>query len=232
MDPVVSGPASSCAAWSPRTTTGRSTRSSDLARQLQSTTDTQSLQSTADGLRRALDTANSATRSLSAADPGGVQGRLATLQDGADKLADGSRQLADGVQLLVDQTKNMGAGLGQASAFLLAMKHGAGTPSMAGFYIPPQALKDHDFKTVADIFMSPDGHATRFLVQTKLNPFTTAAMDQINSITNAARSAQPNTALADAKVSMTGMTVGLRDTRDYYNSDTNSSSSRPSSSCC
>ena len=193
---------------------------SDLARQLQSTTDTQSLQSTADGLRRALDTANGATRSLSAADPGGVQGRLATLQDGADKLADGSRQLADGVQLLVDQTKNMGAGLGQASAFLLGMKHGAGTPSMSGFYIPPQALKDHDFKTVADIFMSPDGHATRFLIQTKLNPFTTAAMDQINSITNAARSAQPNTALADAKVSMTGMTVGLRDTRDYYNSDT------------
>jgi RND superfamily putative drug exporter len=193
---------------------------SDLARQLQSTTDTQSLQSTADGLRRALDTANGATRSLSAADPGGVQGRLATLQDGADKLANGSRQLADGVQQLVDQTKKIGGGLGQASAFLLGMRHGAGTPSMSGFYIPPQMLKANEFKTVADIFMSPDGHATRFLIQTKLNPFTTAAMDQMNAITNAARSAQPNTALADAKVSMTGMTVGLRDTRDYYNQDT------------
>jgi putative drug exporter of the RND superfamily len=193
---------------------------SDLARQLQSTTDTQSLQSTADGLRRALDTANGARRSLSAADPGGVRGRLATLQDGADKLADGSRQLADGVQLLVDQTKKIGAGLGDASAFLLGMQHGAGKPSMSGFYIPPQMLKANEFKTVADIFMSPDGHATRFLIQTKLNPFTTAAMDQMNSITNAARSAQPNTALADAKISMTGMTVGLRDVRDYYNQDT------------
>jgi RND superfamily putative drug exporter len=193
---------------------------SDLARQLQSTTDTQSLQSTADGLRRALDTANGATRSLSAADPGGVQGRLAALQHGADKLADGSRQLADGVQLLVDQTKKIGAGLGDASTFLLGMQHGAGKPSMSGFYIPPQMLKANEFKTVADIFMSPDGHATRFLIQTKLNPFTPAAMDQINSITNAARSAQPNTALADAKVSMTGMTVGLRDVRNYYNQDT------------
>ena len=181
---------------------------SDLARQLQSTTDTQSLQSTVDGLRRALDSANGATRSLS------------SLQDGADQLADGSHQLADGVQLLVDQTKKMGAGLGQASEFLLGMQHGAGTPSMSGFYIPPQMLKANEFKTVADIFMSPDGHATRFLIQTKLNPFSTAAMDQMNSITNAARSAQPNTALADAKVSMTGMTVGLRDTRDYYNQDT------------
>jgi RND superfamily putative drug exporter len=100
------------------------------------------------------------------------------------------------------------------------MKHGAGTPSMSGFYIPPQMLKANEFKTVTDIFMSPDGHATRFLIQTKLNPFSTAAMDQMNAITNAARSAQPNTALADAKVSMTGMTVGLRDTRDYYNQDT------------
>jgi putative drug exporter of the RND superfamily len=185
---------------------------SDVARQLQSTTDTQSLQSTADGLRRALTTAGAVTS--------GAPGRLATLQDGADKLADGSRQLADGVQLLVDQTKKMGAGLGQASEFLLGMKHGAGTPSMSGFYIPPQMLKANEFKTVADIFMAPDGHATRFLIQTKLNPFSTAAMDQINSITNAARNAQPNTALADAKVSMAGMTVGLRDTRDYYNSDT------------
>jgi putative drug exporter of the RND superfamily len=193
---------------------------SDLAQQLRSTQDTQTLQSTADGLRRALDTANAAMRSLSAGDPGGVQGRLATLEDGSNQLADGSRQLADGVQQLVDQTKTMGAGLGDASAFLLGMKHGAVNPSMSGFYIPPQMLKANEFKTVADIFMSPDGHATRFLIQTKLNPFSTAAMDQVNSIDNAARSAQPNTLLADAKVSMTGMTVGLRDTRDYYNQDT------------
>jgi RND superfamily putative drug exporter len=106
------------------------------------------------------------------------------------------------------------------STFLLGMQHTAQKPSMSGFYIPPQAFKQNEFKTVADIFMSPDGHATRFLIQTKLNPFTTAAMDQVNSIVNAARSAQPNTALADAKVSMTGMTVALRDTRDYYNHDT------------
>ncbi len=193
---------------------------SDLAAQLRSTRDTQTLQSTADGLRRAMRTADAAMSSLSAGSPGGVQGRLASMQDGANRLADGSRQLADGVRLLVDETKKIGAGLGDASAFLRGMKNGATKASMSGFYIPPQAMKQHDFQTVADIFMSPDGHATRFLIQTKLNPFTTGAMDQINAITAAARSAQPNTALADAKVSMTGMTVGLRDTRDYYNQDT------------
>jgi len=59
----------------------------------------------------------------------------------------------------------------------------------------------------------------RYLVQTQLNPFSTSAMDQVNAIIDTARDAQPNTALADAKVSMSGFPVMLRDTRDYYNHD-------------
>jgi RND superfamily putative drug exporter len=59
----------------------------------------------------------------------------------------------------------------------------------------------------------------RYLVQTKLNPFSTEAMDQVNTISATARGAQPNTALADAKISMAGYTVGLKDTRDYYQHD-------------
>ncbi len=76
-----------------------------------------------------------------------------------------------------------------------------------------------DFKQAAAAFVSPDGHAVRYLIQTKLNPFGTDAMDQVNSITNTARGAQPNTALADASISMAGYPAMLRDTRDYYNHD-------------
>ena len=123
------------------------------------------------------------------------------------------------MQQLVDQTKRMGTDLGDASAFLLAMKNDAATPSMAGFYIPPQVLTSDDFKKAAAFFISADGHAARYLIQTKLNPFSTAAMDQVNSITNTARGAQPNTALADASISMTGYSATLRDARDYYNHD-------------
>ena len=141
------------------------------------------------------------------------------MQQGADALADGSRRLADGVLALVDQTKKMGAGLNDASAFLLAMKYDAGAPSMSGFYLPPQVLTQDDFKKAAAVFISPDGHSVRYFVQTQLNPFSTAAMDQVNSITDAAQGAQPNTALADAKISMAGFSAGLRDTRDYYHND-------------
>ncbi|MGC2652400.1 MAG: RND family transporter, partial [Mycobacterium sp.] len=194
---------------------------SNLAQQLQSTQDTQTLQSAVQGLNGAVSSALNALSALGADDPGGVQTRLGTLESGANQLADGSRKIADGVKQLTDQVMVMGSGLGEASTFLLGMKRGAGRPSMSGFYIPPNALANNaDFKTAAEFFMSPDGHATRYYVMSGLNPFSTAAMDQVTAITNAARSAQPNTALADAKVSMLGMTEGLQDTRDYYNQDT------------
>src|ERR1700730_18984290 len=101
------------------------------------------------------------------------------------------------------------------------MKSGASFPTMGGFFILSQLLTQDDPKKAAGIFISPDGHAARYLVQTKLNPFSVAAMDQVNSILNTSRQALPNTTLADAKVSLAGISVGLRDTRDYYNRDFN-----------
>jgi putative drug exporter of the RND superfamily len=192
---------------------------SDLARYLRSTRDAQTVDSTLTGLRQSLKGATDAALSLGLDEPGGLQSRLALLQSGAETLAGASQKLADGVQELVNANKRMGPGLSDASSFLLAMKRNASTPSMSGFYIPPEVLSQDDFSKAADIFVSPDGHAARFLVQTELNPFSTEAMDQINSITDTARGAQPNTALADGSISMTGFPATLRDTRDYYNHD-------------
>jgi RND superfamily putative drug exporter len=197
---------------------GELTSVGELSKQLESTQGTDNLGATTDKLKELIGKLNSATQLLGG---GGLSAKLATLQSGANQLADGSRKLADAVALLVGQTKKMGAGLNDASGFLMAMKNGASAPPMAGFFIPPQVLTRDDFKKAAGIFVSPDGHAARYLVQTKLNPFSIAAMDQVNSIVDTARQSQPNTTLADAKVSMAGISVGLRDTRDYYNKDFN-----------
>jgi putative drug exporter of the RND superfamily len=197
---------------------GALTSVGNLSKELESTQGTESLAATTDKLKELITKLNSATQLLGG---GGLSAKLATLQGGAQQLAEGSRKLADAVALLVGQTKQMGAGLNDASGFLAAMKNGASAPPMAGFFIPPQVLTRDDFKKAAGIFISPDGHAARYLVQTKLNPFSIAAMDQVNSILDVARQAQPNTTLADAKVSMAGISVGLRDTRDYYNKDFN-----------
>jgi RND superfamily putative drug exporter len=197
---------------------GALTSIGDLAKQLESTQGSETLEATTGKLKELVGKLSSATQLLGV---GGLSSKLASLQDGAHQLAEGSRKLADAVALLVGQTKQMGAGLNDASGFLMAMKNGANAPPMAGFFIPPQVLTRDDFKKAAGIFVSPDGHAVRYLAQTKLNPFSIAAMDQVNSILDTARQSQPNTTLADAKVSMAGISVGLRDTRDYYNKDFN-----------
>lgn len=151
--------------------------------------------------------------------PAGIQRDLARLQDGAGALATGSQRLAVGVRTLVDQTRQMGMGMNQAGDLLLSMKHDAAQPSMAGMYIPPAVLASPDFKNAARMFISPDGHSVRYLVESKFAPFSTAAMDQDTAILNAARSGQHGTSLADAAISMAGTTAMYDTTRSYYHGD-------------
>jgi RND superfamily putative drug exporter len=171
------------------------------------------------GMAPALDSISQSLQAAGITSPADLQAQLNQLQQGIEMLAVASRQVADGVALLVDQTKTLGVGLDQASSFLLSIKNNANTPSMAGFYIPAQILNGEEFRRAASIFISPDGRSVRYLVQTKLDPFTPPAMDQVNAILAAARSAQPNTTLADASIGMTGLTATLRDIRDYYHQD-------------
>lgn len=152
-------------------------------------------------------------------DPAAAQQKIAQMEQGANALADGSKQLASGVQTLVDQTKQMGLGMNQAANLLLSIKHDASQPSMAGMYVPPQILTTNDFKNAAKVFISPDGHSARYLVETKLDPFSTAAMDQDQTILDTARGAQPNTTLSDATISMVGTTPMYGAIRSNYNHD-------------
>jgi len=191
----------------------------DLAHQMQDYPDKTQLKASTDRLRGAIAKLTSVLQSMGMDQPGGLQSNLNSLQGGADQFAGGSRQVAEAVAQLVDQVKQLGAGLSESATFLLSLKHDAAQPAMAGFNIPAQLLHLDDFKKAASIFMSPDGHSVRYLVQTRLNPFSTEAMDQVNTIIATAKGAQPNTALSDAKISMAGFTVGLKDTRDYYEHD-------------
>ena len=185
-----------------------------LAHNLQAAQQDQSIGATLDKVQQSLNQAVSVLKTIR-----GLQSTMGQMQQGSNALADGSRQVAGGVKELVDQTRRIGSGLDEASSFLLGMKHDAEKPSMGGFNIPPQFLTTDDFKKGAAIFISPDGHAARYLITSALDPFTIPAMDQANTIINTAKSAQPNTELSDAKVSLVGLPPGLRDTRDYYNDD-------------
>ncbi|GAB7141818.1 RND family transporter [Mycobacterium riyadhense] len=185
-----------------------------LARNLQAAQQAKTIGETLGKIQQTLTQASSALKTIK-----NLQSTMSQAQQGSNALADGSRALAGGVKELVDQTRKIGSGLNEASTFLLQMKRDATSPSMAGFNLPEQITTREEYKKGAQIFISPDGHAARYFIQSALNPFTTAAMDQITAIEKAARSATPNTELADAKIAVAGVPTGLRDTRDYYNSD-------------
>ncbi|BBY97205.1 MMPL/RND family transporter [Mycolicibacterium fallax] len=191
----------------------------ELVRQLKNTKSSTTLGDSVRTLGRSLATVTASARTLGLGGAAGRQHTLIEALNGAGTLAESSRKLADGVQLLVDQTRKVGGGLDQASEFLLAMKRDAATPSTAGFYIPPEVLTQKEFEKVAKLFVSADGRTVRYLVQTALNPFGTAAMDQVDQIVAAARSTLPNTALAGAQISMVGFSAVNHDIRDYYTSD-------------
>ncbi|WP_082964716.1 RND family transporter [Mycobacterium sp. E796] len=178
----------------------------------------QGVQSAVQSLTTLLATASNSLRAAGGNTAGTAQ-KIAGLQSAADQLADGSRRLADGVRTLVDQTKRMGTGMNQAADVLLSMKRDATGQSMAGMYIPPQVLSSNDFRNAARLFISPDGHSARYLVETKFDPFSTAAMDQVASILDTARGAQPNTSLSDASISMVGTTAMYSAIRGYYDHD-------------
>jgi putative drug exporter of the RND superfamily len=190
-----------------------------LGQALESTEGDQTLDETLRGLSENMQSTTEAARQLGLNDPNSVQRQITSLEQGVNLLADSSRALAVGTQVLVDQTKTMGAGLDQASAFLQAMKRDAANPTAAGFYIPPQILTQPEFKKAAAVFISPDGHTARYLVQTALNPFGVESMDQVKKIIATADSAKVNTTLADAKISMVGFSAVQNDMRNFYNGD-------------
>lgn len=176
------------------------------------------VQTAVQSLTTQLATATGGLRALGS-NAAGMQHNIARMQAAADQLAEGSRRLADGVRTLVDKVKQMGLGMNQAADLLLSMKRDATAPSMSGLYIPSQVLTSDQFKNAAKLFFSPDGHSVRYLVETKLDPFSSAAMDQVSSILDTARGAQPNTALADASISVVGLNSMYSTLRNYYNDD-------------
>lgn len=172
-----------------------------------------------DKVQPAMDAAGKVLSQLGSSKSGGLQQQIAKIDQGAAALAEGSRQLADGVKTLDEQTGELGNGLEDASAFLLSMKRNATDPGTAGFFVTPEILDNENFQDVVEVFVSADGHSARYLVESTLDPYDTGAMDQVKTILATARGAQVNTVLADASISMSGMTPYYSELRDYYDQD-------------
>jgi RND superfamily putative drug exporter len=72
------------------------------------------------------------------------------------------------------------------------------------FYLPPDVFKNEDFKKVMDVFLSPDGKATRLLITQRGDPATPEGISRVDPITTAAEEALKGTPLENAAISLGG----------------------------
>ena len=79
------------------------------------------------------------------------------------------------------------------------------------FYISPEVFKNKDFKRVIDIFVSPDGKATRMLISQRGDPVSPEGIARVDSIKTAAEEALKGTPLENAKIYLTGTATMTKD---------------------
>jgi RND superfamily putative drug exporter len=151
------------------------------------------------------------------ADPAAQVRRLAA---GVGQLASGSRMLAGAVKTLVDSNIEMLSGMSQVAAQLQdSARAGTGSDAASGFYLPGSAFSNQQFASMAKHFISPDGRVARFAVESEADPYSYEAVGLMESLTDAANSARPNTSLADATVSMAGFPAVNADLQRLYSHD-------------
>jgi RND superfamily putative drug exporter len=82
------------------------------------------------------------------------------------------------------------------------------------FYIPPEVFDNPDFKRGLKMFLSPDGHAARFIISHEGDPATPEGISHVEPIRNAAKEAIKGTPVEGAKIWLGGTAAVYKDMRD------------------
>jgi putative drug exporter of the RND superfamily len=82
------------------------------------------------------------------------------------------------------------------------------------FYLPPEAFDAPDFKRGMKNFISPDGHAVRFIVLHEGDPLTPEGISHIDAIKQAAKEAVKGTPLEGSTIYLAGSAATFKDMAD------------------
>ena len=82
------------------------------------------------------------------------------------------------------------------------------------FYMPPEAFENAEFKRGMKMFLSPDGHAVRFIISHEGDPMTPEGISRIDPIKNAAKKAIKGTPLEGSRIYMAGTASVYKDMSD------------------
>lgn len=79
------------------------------------------------------------------------------------------------------------------------------------FYLPPEVFSNPDFQKGLKLFLSPDGKAARLIITHDADPASEAGISTVDEEVAAAHESVKGTALADAKLYLTGTAATYRD---------------------
>ncbi|MEO6792527.1 MAG: MMPL family transporter, partial [Mycobacterium sp.] len=82
------------------------------------------------------------------------------------------------------------------------------------FYLPPEAFDNPDFKRGMKMFLSPDGHAVRFIISHEGDPMSPEGVSHIAPIKHAVHEALKGTPLEGSKVYLGGTAAMFKDMKD------------------
>ncbi|HKP43368.1 MMPL family transporter [Mycobacterium sp.] len=82
------------------------------------------------------------------------------------------------------------------------------------FYLPPEIFDNKDFKRGMDNFISPDGHAVRFIISHEEDPLSADGIERIDAIKTAAFEAIKGTPLEGSRVYIGGTASTFKDMQE------------------
>ncbi|WP_029114112.1 RND family transporter [Mycobacterium sp. URHB0044] len=87
------------------------------------------------------------------------------------------------------------------------------------FYLPPEIFDNAEFKRGMDSFISPNGHAVRFIISHEGDPLTAEGIERIDAIKQAAKEAIKGTPLEGSKIYVGGTASVFKDMQEGNNYD-------------
>jgi RND superfamily putative drug exporter len=87
------------------------------------------------------------------------------------------------------------------------------------FYLPPETFDNPDFKRGMDMFLSPDGHAVRFIISHEGDPLSPEGIKHVDAIKLAAKEALKGTPLEGSKIYLGGSAATYKDMQEGANYD-------------
>lgn len=87
------------------------------------------------------------------------------------------------------------------------------------FYLPPETFDNPEFKRGMKNFISPDGHAVRFIISHDGDPMTAEGISHIASIKKAAYEALKGTPMEGSKIYLGGTAATFKDMQEGSNYD-------------